>query len=221
MKRFCWLIVGIPLLLIVGGCANAFFASVYTLNPVQLEQDLHPGIPLAIVVAYVAVPEIVDRPQLVLRIGQSQVRVVQAARWSEPLKAQIANVVAADMQQLFRDARVSTSSQPADRPTIRLAINVEVFDTTPGAGAVLAIGWSILTTDSGRVLNGRSVVIQRVKDGGFDALVDAQSRSLGAVSVDMAGAIMSSIEKKPHAVGRLFDAMDNERNGKDTLRAPS
>lgn len=221
MKRFYSLICGMPLLLTVGGCANAVSGSLYRLNPVHLSQQMDPGIPLVVVVDYVAVPEVVDRPQLVVRIDPSQLRVMQAARWSEPLKNQIANVVAADMQQLFRDARVSSISQPTDKPTVRLAINVQIFDSAPGAGVVLAIVWSILTPDSQRVLNGQSVIIQRVNSAGFDALVDAQSRALGAVTVDMADAIMSAIRKKPNTVGRLFDAMDSKGDDKGTLRAPS
>jgi uncharacterized lipoprotein YmbA len=180
--------------LLIGACASPPWGSVYRLNVEPSSQDLDPGVPLA-VVDYVAVPEEVDRPQLVVRINQSQVRIAAAARWSEPLKTQIANMIAEDLVQHFRNASVSSTSETADRPTVRLALNVRLFDWTPGAGAVLAIAWSILTPDFKRVLNGRSVVLQRVEGNSYDALVDAQSRALAAVSVDMADAIMSAIKE--------------------------
>jgi hypothetical protein len=195
-------------LLLTGACANTPSGSVYTLNIEQSGQDLDLGVPLAVVVDYVAVPEEVDRPQLVVRINESQVRIVEAARWSEPLKSQIGNVMAVDLARLFRDARVYATSQSTDRPTIRLAITVRMFDATPGKGAMLAVVWSILTPDSTHVLNGKSVVLRRVDSDGYDALVNAQSRALAAVSGDMADAIMSAIQKKPHAVGPTFNAKD-------------
>ncbi|WP_428983530.1 PqiC family protein [Paraburkholderia phymatum] len=206
MKRFCRFPAVIPLLLLIGACASTPAGGVYRLSSGEPNQDLDPGIPLAIVVDYVTVPEEVDRPQLVVRINQSQLRIVEAARWSEPLKTQIGNVIAVDLAQLFRDARVSATSQTTDRATVRLAINVRIFDATPGTGAVLAIVWSILTPDSTRVLNGKSVVLQRVDGDSYDAVVDAQSQALASVSADMADAIMSAIKKKPRAVGPIFDA---------------
>jgi len=221
VKRLCGCIVVIILLLSETGCANVLFGSVYKLNSVQTPENLDPGIPLAIIVDYVAVPEVVDRPQLVLRINPSQLRIADTARWSEPLKIQIANVIAADMQRLFVDARVSTIPQITDRPTVRLAINVQTFDSTPGSGAMLVVRWSILTPDSRHVLNGRSLVVQRVDVGGYEALVDAQSHALAAVCVDMADAIMSAIKKTPDKMDRLFDVMDNQRNGGGTAPTPS
>ncbi|ACC75380.1 protein of unknown function DUF330 (plasmid) [Paraburkholderia phymatum STM815] len=217
VKHFCGCITGILLLLSATGCANDLFRSVYKLNSVQPPENLDAGIPLAIVVDYVTIPEVVDRPQLVLGINPSQTRVAEAARWSEPLKVQIANVVAVDMQRLFVDAQVSTIPQATDRPTVRIAINVQTFDSAPGSGAMLVVGWSILTPDSKRVLNGRSLVIRRVNVGGYDALVDAQSQALAAVCVDMAEAIVSAIKKKPQSVDRVFDAMDYQ----NTLRTRS
>lgn len=133
MKHFCGCITGILLLLSATGCANDLFRSVYKLNSVQPPENLDAGIPLAIVVDYVTIPEVVDRPQLVLGINPSQTRVAEAARWSEPLKVQIANVVAVDMQRLFVDAQVSTIPQATDRPTVRIAINVQTFDSAPGS----------------------------------------------------------------------------------------
>ncbi|MFC0402298.1 PqiC family protein [Paraburkholderia rhizosphaerae] len=222
MKRSSWLIMSTLSLLLAGGCAHGPSGGVYTLNSEQLRQKRDLGIPLSIVVDYVAVPEVVDRPELVLRINPEQVRVVESARWSEPLKAQIATVLAIDLKRLLRSAPAS-DAHTADRPTVRIALNVRAFDATPGKGAVLSVGWSILTPDFKRVLNGRSIVIQRVDRNNYDALVDAQSRALAEVSADIADAIMSAFEKKPRATGRIFNVRSNRfapslpDSGADTL----
>ncbi|MEI5998979.1 membrane integrity-associated transporter subunit PqiC [Paraburkholderia bengalensis] len=211
MKRVCWFLAAISLSLLTGACVDTRSAGVYSLNSERSHlNELDAGVPLAIVVDYVTVPEEVDRPQLVVRINPSQLRIVEAARWSEPLKTQIGNVLAADLARLFRDARVSDTSQTTDRPTLRLAINVRTFEAAPGKGAVIAIVWSILTPDSTHVLNGKSIVLQRVDGDGYGALVDAQSRALAAVTVDMADAIMAAIRKKPDTGIKNADASAQE-----------
>jgi uncharacterized lipoprotein YmbA len=211
-----------PLLFLIGACANSPLGGVYRLNPERSAEALDPGIPLTIVVDYVTVPEQVDRPQLVIRVNQSQLRIVDEARWNEPLKAQIRNVIAVDVAQNFRDARVSDTSQTTDRTTFRLAINVRIFDARPGTGTVLSIVWSILAPDSTRVLNGKSVVLQKINGDGYDAIVDAQSRALASISVDMADAIMSAIKEKPHVAGPIFDAkVDRRGDGTARQHAPS
>ena len=214
MKRCYGSIVSIPLLLLVGACAQAPSSGAYKLSPEALRPAMDPGVPLALVVDYVAVPELVDRPELVLRINPSQIRIAETARWSEPLRTQIAEVLALDLKRLFRDSLVSTSSQTTDRPIVRLAINVRTFESTPGSAVMLSVAWSILTPDLKQVLNGRSVVLQRVEGESYDALVDAQSRAFAAVSGDMADSIMSALKKKPsNEVGRIFDARST--NGSD------
>ena len=217
MKPYFRFNISIPLLLLAGACAHSPAGSDYKLVSEALRPAMDPGVPLALIVDYVAVPDVVDRPELVLRINPSQVRIVETARWQEPLRTQIANVLALDLKRLFRDSLVSTASQTTDRPIVRLAINVRAFDSMPGSAVGLSVSWSILTPDLKQVLNGKSVVLQRVDGDNYDALVDAQSRALAAVSGDMADAIMSAIRKKPPiASGRIFDARSNQQSDSET-----
>jgi len=190
--------------LFAGGCVNTPTGGVYTLNPESISLDHDSGFPLAIVFDYVAVPEVVDRPEFVLSVNSARVRIVETARWSKPLRTQIAAVLAVDMKRLLRDSSVF-KERMNDVPIYRVAVNVRTFDLKLGEGAVLSIGWSILTPDSKHVLNGRSAVLQRVSREGFDALVDAQSRALASVSADMADAIVTSIRAKSQAPGKIFD----------------
>ncbi|GAB7523100.1 PqiC family protein [Paraburkholderia sp. 2C] len=200
MKRLLLPIVAMLLWMFVCACTNTPRTGHYSLNAQSLRQNTDAGMPLAIVIDDVTIPKLVDRPQFVLRVGQSQVRVDDAARWRVPLKSQIATVIAADLGQLFRDAivstsSVSTSSQSTDRLKVRLAINVQKFDSVPGSGTVLVVFWSMLTPGSNRALNGKSVVIEQVDRDGYEALVDAHSRALAAVSEDIATMIASGIRK--------------------------
>ncbi|WP_083615337.1 PqiC family protein [Paraburkholderia sp. SOS3] len=212
MKNMRWATAAIPVLLCAGGCIGMPNGGVYSLNPTpisQISQNHESGLPLGVVVDYVAIPEVVDRPEFVLRINPLQVRVVETARWSEPLKTQIASVLTVDLKRMLR-VPPGVKPHTHDVPTFRIAINVQTFDLRLGEGAVLSVEWSILTPDSKRVLNGRSIVLQRVGRESFDGLVDAQSRALAAVSGDMADAIMSALQKKSHAPGRIYDVRSNQ-----------
>ena len=82
-------------LLLVGACGNPPRERFYTLDapepPVAAD-----GAP-SIAVGPVSVPELVDRPQLVVRLGANQVALEEQARWAEPLRGAIARVVAANL----------------------------------------------------------------------------------------------------------------------------
>ncbi|MEI6001766.1 membrane integrity-associated transporter subunit PqiC [Paraburkholderia bengalensis] len=189
------------LVMFLGACASTPRPSFYRLASQPFPQRIdYVGAPLVIVIDDVTIPEVVDRPQLVYRASESQVRVDDFARWAEPLKSQIADVVAADLRELFRDALVFTAPQKSDRPTVRVTINVRTFDSVPGEHAVLVINWSILTPGAKQFFKAKSGIVQGVDGAGYDALVDAHSRALADFSVDVALAIVSELRKNSSLV---------------------
>ncbi|MGH8734575.1 MAG: PqiC family protein, partial [Burkholderiales bacterium] len=60
-----------------------------------------------IVVGPVTLPEVVDRPQLVVRIGANEVAILEQHRWAEPLKSEIPRLIARTLSQLLGTSRVS------------------------------------------------------------------------------------------------------------------
>ena len=72
-------------------------------------ESVTPGSPITVVIGAVTVPELVDRPQIVVRAGTNHVAIDEFARWAEPLKSQIPRVFVADLSQLLNSPRVSTS----------------------------------------------------------------------------------------------------------------
>ncbi|MDW3684304.1 PqiC family protein [Cupriavidus sp. CV2] len=180
-------------LAVLGGCASSPQPTFYTLTPGRPQQRADADVPVAIVIGPVAVPEMVDRPQLVLRVSATQVRLDEFARWAEPLKRQIPTVLAADLVQLFPGALVSSYPQWADPGTAYLvSIDVQKFDSAPGDAAVISVAWSIRPPKQGALVSGRSDVQEPAGGAGYDALVDAHSRALAAVSRDIAVAIRST-----------------------------
>ena len=143
----------------------------------------------AISVGPVTVPELVDRPHLVLRTSATQVQVAEQARWAAPLKSEIPRVVADQLALLLTGASTATSSQRAvSAPDYRVLIDIQRFDSTPGASAAIEASWTVRARD-GALLAGRSVATEP-SGAGYDELVAAHSRALGAVSRDIANAIV-------------------------------
>lgn len=176
-------------LAVFAGCATRQ-ADFYTLNPVAPPEVARPATQLAVAIEWVHVPELVDRPQIVVTSGANQVEINEFARWAEPLKSQIPRVVAADLVQELNSARVSASAATVDAATgYRVRIDVQRFDATLGKAAMLDALWSVIPPGNGVPVTGRTTVNEPCSGGGYDALVAAYSRVLGTLSKDIAAGI--------------------------------
>ena len=176
----------------VSGCGTSPPVRYFTLasEPSQTARKAEtPANPYAIAVGPVTVPELVDRPHLVLRTSSTQVQVAEQARWAAPLKSEIPRVVADQLASLLTGASTATSSQRAvSAPDYRVLIDIQRFDSTPGVSAAIEASWTVRGRD-GALLAGRSVA-NEPSGAGYDELVAAHSLALGAVSRDIANAIV-------------------------------
>jgi uncharacterized lipoprotein YmbA len=194
MMRF--LLPMVAMLVVVGGCRSSPQAMFYTLGatPPSASASARNSASVSIVVDAVTVPELVDRPQFVVRVDATQVRLDEYARWAEPLKSQISRVLVADLAQSMPGALVSGSSQWAGAvPTYRVSIDVQSFESAMGDTAMIAVLWTIRPPKQGAAVSGRTVVHEPANAPGYDALVDAHSRALAAVSRDIASAILLTL----------------------------
>jgi uncharacterized lipoprotein YmbA len=149
-----------------------------------------------VMVGPVTVPDVVDRPQLVLRTSPSRVEILEQARWAAPLKNEIARVVADHLARLLPGARAATSAERASgTPDYRVLIDIQRFDSAPQEGATIQASWTV-RPQNGSALTGRSLVSEPA-GAGYDALVAAHSRALAAVSRDIAAAIATARGQKP------------------------
>jgi len=181
-------------LTLAGGCGSSPKASFYTLSPQRAQAQVDTGTPVAITIGVVTVPDIVDRPQLVLRVDANQVALAEFDRWADPLKSQIRRVIAADLALQFPGALVSGYPQNVDPASNYLvSIDVQSFESAPGDAASITVLWSVRPPKLGAPMNGRTVVREPTGGAGDDALVAAHSRALAAVSRDIATALRSSL----------------------------
>ena len=177
---------------LLAGCSTLPKTSFYTLgtNPPLERATTTPQ--YAVAIGPVTVPEMIDRPQFVTRVGANQVAIAESARWAEPLKSEIPRAIADNLRQLLADARVSTYPQRSDAETdaaIRVFIDVQRFDSAPGDAATIEVLWTVRGPNDSKPKHGRSLVRESVSGPGFDALVAAHGRALALVSREIAEVI--------------------------------
>jgi uncharacterized lipoprotein YmbA len=184
------------LLALLVGCGSAPKEQFYTLSNGSGDRAALPAQNYAVAVGPVYVPDVVDRPHLVLRMGGSEVRISEQVRWAEPLKEGIARAMATDLAVALQNGRVSPRTTPSvGEPDYRVILDVQDFDSVLGKAATLEVMWTVRRVKDGEVQTGRMRVQQAVANDSYDALVTAHARALSEVSRSIAETIRASREK--------------------------
>jgi uncharacterized protein len=200
MQRF--IVAGTVCLTLLAGCAGSPRVSYYTLAAAPSVAAPAAGAPASgkgepsVVVGPVSIPDVVDRPQLVVRVAQNRVEVLESQRWAEPLKGGIARVLAQDLGQLLGSSRVySYQELTGATAESRVLVDLVRFDSVPGDSVTIEADWSIRKTGA-TAIHGHSVIREQATGAGYDPLVAAYSRALMALSAELAKAIQSGAAGK-------------------------
>ena len=132
----------------------------------------------------VSIPEMVDRPQLVVRTTANEVVIAEQARWAEPLKSAVARVVVANLASEL-GMRLAGARNDAD---YRVVLDILRFDSGPDQAVLIDAAWSVIGPKGAR-RTGRSVVQEKVATRYYDALAAAHSAALAKISQEIAAAI--------------------------------
>jgi uncharacterized lipoprotein YmbA len=174
---------------LLAGCSSSPKVTFYTLNVAATNEAPPPAL-YSVAIGPITLPDLLDRPQLVVRIAANRVGILETHRWAESLKSEIPRIIAMDMGILLNPSRVSIYPQNASlEADYRVLLDIQRFEMTVGEGISLEALWSVRRSDGGVPKSGRTVVSEPVGVAGYDALVAAQSQALAAVSRDMAQAL--------------------------------
>jgi len=178
--------------LLAAACASSPPSHFYTLSSTAASGASAP-VPasrLSVVVGPVAIPAIVDLPQMVVSTGPNQVTIDEFNRWASPLANNISRVVAENLVQLLGTPRVSQFQQSlAADGDYRVAIEVQTFESALGDAAALNAAWLVRRTRDGKSETGRTTVREPAAEKTFDALAAAHSRALSRMSQDISDAV--------------------------------
>ncbi|AXF02845.1 membrane integrity-associated transporter subunit PqiC [Paraburkholderia hospita] len=189
MKRLSLCLAVALTMITLVGCASSK-SEFYMLSAEAPRESVNHGSPVTVVIGAVNVPELVNRPQIVVRAGTNHVTIDEFARWAEPLKSQIPRVFVADLSQLLNSPRVSTLPIGGDAAAAwRVRIDVQSFDASLGDTASVDVLWSVLPPGNAPPITGRTIASEPCAGAGYDAVVVAWSRALATVSRAIAAGI--------------------------------
>lgn len=134
-------------------------------------------------------PEGVDRPQLVSRIGDNSLKVDEQARWAEPLRSALAGILASELSQALVCAPVVLRPVGIEDSAWKLAVEIQRLEARPGRSVLLEAVWSLRSRVGGKTLSARAVLEEPLPGETPEAMAAAQSRAAVRLARDIARAI--------------------------------
>ena len=139
----------------------------------------------------VAMPDYLDRPQIVTRVSENEINLDEFSRWAEPLKENFYTVLVDNLSTLLNSVKVIKTAQNLGVP-LALQVGVEVvqFDGVLGGDVVLIVKWGLFGEEGRKLLLAkRSSFREPTGAATYEALVAAESKAVAALSREIAEAI--------------------------------
>ncbi|MFI5324374.1 MAG: membrane integrity-associated transporter subunit PqiC [Thermodesulfobacteriota bacterium] len=190
---------------ILTGCASSQPSKFYQLNPVQNQMASIADVPssrnVVIAVGPVRIPDYLDRPQIVTRPGENELKLSEFHRWAGSLESDVSRFLVEDISGLLSADRFSVvrwapypeSQTPA---SYRVEVLVDRFEGTLGDSVLLKAQWEVFTHNRKLVLKRESLIREQIHGGSYDALVAAMSSALERLSRDIAYGIRSVFQRE-------------------------
>jgi uncharacterized protein len=199
MRFYCTLGMTLCLITLSGCLLKSQQAQYYTLNPIQRPEarpDFKPRFTVS--VGPVILPDSLKRPQIAIRTNDNQMGFSEFHKWAGPLKDDAKRILAEDLSILLAEegATVSTDELLIE-PDYRVVVNINRFDGVPGETACLNAVWTLKDQKSQKIVAvTQSLFTEKVSGPGYPDLVNAQSRTLAALSLEVAAEI-KKLRKSP------------------------
>ena len=142
--------------------------------------------------------KVLDRPQIIMRISDNEIRVVDLERWAAPLHEIVTNVLVDNLSASLPGAEILKFPWKATLPiTYQVIVDITRFDGMPGGYVNLKTRWGILGENGKKVLaNKKSVLNEPIQGNTIGEMVSAQSRLLERLSREIAVEIKGLEEKR-------------------------
>jgi len=189
------------------GCSNSPPTRFYVLSAIDDEPAAVPGKGIAIGIGPVTLPQYLNRPQIVTRIGSNQMEFAEFDQWSGDLNDNVTRVLAANLSSLLKTDRVSLYPWKEEAPIDeQVTIDVVNFERDVDGSSRLTAYWSIVDPrkpevklmrrstyrDAGersQSTSGPTSGSEKAGSRPYEAIAAAMSRNLEALSRDIADAV--------------------------------
>lgn len=185
-----------------GGCATSQPSRFYLLSPlpeVKAARAETVGTPsgIALGVGPIRLPGYLDRPEIVTRQSDNTLKLGEFDRWAEPLTDNFSRVLAQNLSALLGTDRVALYPWPRSAAVdYQVTLDVLQLDAQPSGEVVLRAFWNILAGDGEELLRtAQSNFVEPITNGSYENLVAAQSRAIGQLSQEIAGALRGMMRR--------------------------
>jgi uncharacterized lipoprotein YmbA len=181
--------------LIVNGCSTGPPTRLYVLTSLPRAESVPPatgGRELSLGIGPVELPQYVNRPQIVTGQQSSELQSAASAQWAEPLQDGFTRVLAENLSLLLATDRVALFPWKTFAPEYQVVVEVTHFLGQTGGAVSLVALWSILTKDGREALvSKKSSFRETTGSSEYAALAAAMSRTVAALSRDIAAALLA------------------------------
>jgi len=181
----------LAMLMLAAGCFKGPPPDFYVLHATTNESVAGVEHGVAVGVGPIELPAHLDRSQIVTRTSDYQLDLSESHQWAEPLKNSVSRVITVNLSNMLESNRVYVIPR---RQKISLDFQVSIdiarFDGRLGDAAALGARWTLYGSDTREpLLSKTTIVYEKTRDGSYDALVAASSKTLEVLSKEIAEAI--------------------------------
>jgi len=146
----------------------------------------------SIEVAPVAIPAEVDRLELVVRLGNGTVALLENELWAAPLADEVRTALGLDIRR--RADRAMCTEVRENLQSLSLRVEIERFEAAPDGHALVQTRWQLRVTGGAHDIrvSRRSRSDQRVGPG-YASLVDGYQRALQELAGEVADAALGAL----------------------------
>ena len=181
----------------LGGPGQTPATRFYVLNSLYSEENVNRPAPVMVLknasigVGPIKLSQMLDRPQIIIRTNQNEIRVADLDRWAAPLQENIINVLTDNLSTLLSTGSILKFPwQATILINYQVVLDITRFDGIPGGNVDLRARWGILGDTGRKVLSKKTSAITEPIGGDTIAeMVFAQSRLVAKLSLEIAGEI--------------------------------
>ncbi|WP_160142128.1 PqiC family protein [Pigmentiphaga humi] len=174
-----------------GGCAAPQAPAIYTLQAEQPAPADVSGPALVLDVAPVALPERLQRRQIVLREDGAQVQMLDRHRWSAPLGDELHDALSSALQARLHAVDAAKAGL-AGKAAYRVNVEFSRLDAKQGGAVRAAVSWSVRPLQGGRALVCLGTFEQAAAGGSVADVVVAHQGMLGRVADAVAASVRAA-----------------------------
>ncbi len=157
----------------------------YTMN--NFEEKKISDKKFEIAVTKVNVPDLLDRPQIVVyEKGSNKIEILEFNRWGESLSNVIQSTIVNDLIGYFPNSFITRTYFESDKLKYNVVVDINSIQSYKGDKVVTRIWWKIVNNE-GRLLNREQKIYEvKVKGESIGDLVIAQNKTINLLSKDIA-----------------------------------